>query len=55
MSRKGFKRVLCGQYEKDWILLILVLVNDTVAVNDIKDIHNFLIEKNSIWEKPQYK
>ena len=48
MSRKGFKRVLCGQYEKDWILLISVLVNDTVAVNDIKDIHNFLKEKNSI-------
>ena len=48
MSRKGFKRVFYGQYEKDWILLILVLVNDTIAVDDIKDIHNFLIEKNSI-------
>ena len=52
MSRKHFKRLFCRSYEKKTGLNGYVYDfsgdYDAIAVDDILDIHNYLMEKNGI-------
>ena len=51
MLRKHYKKNFWRQHEKDrikWICLRFSVDYDAVAVDDILDIHNYLMKKNNI-------
>ena len=48
MSRKDFKSLFCKEYEKDRLRVYFSVDYDYVAVDDILDIHKYLMEKNGI-------